>query len=443
MTLLQPGTGRAIPISAVPNSYTARLLADVGAEAACLGGGLPDHPSERLAASGLMALTGRAGRSPVPCPVPLADCADACLEAFRVLSGCRVLETTRGGRLLAERAALSGSERNGPVSPGGSCRLLESKDGCVAINLARREDWELTPAWIQHDGSCDWDAVADSVAGLATGYLVERGRLLGLAVVDATTIPASGTGWLQVSHVGSAVREKRGTPRILDLSSLWAGPLCSHLWQQAGAEVIKVEGSRRPDGARAGPAEFFNLLNGGKQCLILDLHTVEGRRELLELARSVDIVLEGSRPRALRQMGIFAEELLASNPGMTWVSITGYGRREPEANWIAYGDDAGVAAGLSAILHQVTGDWLICGDAIADPLTGLHAALAGWASWLAGGGHLLDLALERTVRHCITATAPPDNDYRQRYAQWQRHLATHRMAALPPQCRSGGATSTP
>jgi crotonobetainyl-CoA:carnitine CoA-transferase CaiB-like acyl-CoA transferase len=125
------------------------------------------------------------------------------------------------------------------------------------------------------------------------------------------------------------------------------------------------------------------------------------------------------------------------------VSITGYGRGEPQANWIAYGDDAGVAAGLSAILHQVTGQWLICGDAIADPLTGLHAALAGWASWLAGGGHLVELSLEQTVRHCITSTAPAGNNYRDRQARWISYLQEHRIVPRAPQRRSEAPASTP
>jgi hypothetical protein len=375
--------------------------------------------------------------------VPLASCADACLDAFRAVSGRPVLAETKGAQLLAERAAITDSDRNGSVSPGGSCRLLASRDGRVGVNLAREEDWELTPAWIGHDGTADWHAIATGIAGFTTETLVTRGRLLGLAVVDATTVPDDETPWLQVTTCGAPRQNRHPAPRVLDLSSLWAGPLCSHLWQRAGAEVIKVEGARRPDGARAGSMEFFRLLNGGKQQRTLDLRSGSGRRELLALIRSVDIVLEGSRPRALRQMGILAEELLESAPGLTWVSITGYGRGEPRENWIAYGDDAGVAAGLSAILHEVTGDWLLCGDAIADPLTGLHAALAGWAGWLSGGGRLFDLALERTVRHCITATAPPANNYRHRYAQWKRYLEERHVTAKAPRRRNGGTASAP
>ena len=230
-------------------------------------------------------------------------------------------------------------------------------------------------------------------------------------------------------------------PLVIDLSSLWAGPLCSHLWQQAGARVIKVESQRRPDGARNGSSEFFQLLNQGKEFLSLPLHSASGWEALKSLLLEADIVLEASRPRALRQMGMVAEELLAAKPGLSWVSITGYGREEPQANWIAYGDDAAIAAGLSAVLHQATDDWLICGDAIADPLTGLHAALAGWASWRAGGGNLVALSLEQTVRHCITATAPPDTDYRARLQRWQADLESEGMVARAPARRTGRGAS--
>jgi crotonobetainyl-CoA:carnitine CoA-transferase CaiB-like acyl-CoA transferase len=209
---------------------------------------------------------------------------------------------------------------------------------------------------------------------------------------------------------------------VVDLSSLWAGPLCSRLWQAAGAEVLKVESRRRPDGGRRGSAAFFQQLHRGKTFVSLDLHNSEGQEALRKLILDADIVLEASRPRALRQMGIYAEDLIAASPGLTWVSITGHGRGSPQENWIAYGDDAGIAAGLSAAIHHCCGQWLVCGDAIADPLTGIHAALAGWAGWLAGGGCLLDLSLVETVRHCITATAPLRGGYRTRYRDWSRHL---------------------
>src|SRR3546814_5825467 len=93
--------------------------------------------------------------------------------------------------------------------------------------------------------------------------------------------------------------------------------------QRCGADVIKVEGSARPDGARRGPSAFFDLLNAGKRSVALDLQSPRGRAQLRELLRGADIVIEASRPRALRQMGIDAETLLHEQPQLTWLALNG------------------------------------------------------------------------------------------------------------------------
>ena len=185
---------------------------------------------------------------------------------------------------------------------------------------------------------------------------------------------------------------------MLDLSALWAGPLCGRLLALSGARVVKVESVGRPDGARYGPPGFYAALNADKESVALDLRTPEGVGCLRRLLERADAVIESARPRALAQLGIDAEALVAE--GLVWVSITGYGRREPEGRWIAYGDDAAAAAGLAA----ATGDPdapLFCGDAIADPLTGLHAAVAALAHLRAGEGALLELALRDVAAHCL------------------------------------------
>ncbi len=418
----------------VAGRYARKLLGDLGASVQ-ITDSQQLHPARRWADSGLMALP---GSPPALCPVPLPDCADGTLDAFRSLVGTQLLPTVRGSQLLAERAAISGDKTSPSSSPGDHCRLLPTRDGVIGLNLARDDDWLLLPAWLSEEQAHTWDSIQPFLLSRSTEMLVERGRLLGLAVVDAQGIPSGPCSWVRCSERPVSPPAKTGKPLVLDLSSLWAGPLCSHLWQAAGAEVIKIESSVRPDGARSGSAEFFDLLNRGKRAVTLDLHKKSGQRELYKLIQQADIILEGSRPRALRQMGIFAEDMIREKPGLSWVSITGYGRQEPQANWIAYGDDAAVAAGLSAIMHEATGQWLICGDAIADPLTGLHAALAGWASWLAGGGHLIALSLEQTVRHCITMTAPKDNDYRARHRQWSQYLVKKGIVPAAPQRRHGG-----
>lgn len=380
------------------------------------------HPAGRMAECGLPTSAGTA------VPPPLAECADDTLNAFRALAGYHLLPGISGTDLLRERAALA---EPGDRATHNHCRLLPSADGVIGVNLPRATDWDLLPAWLEVAQALDWASLARCVATRTSCDLVERAQLLGLAVVNATTIPRPPTEWLTYRTYTGATGPRNRGPRVIDLSSLWAGPLCSRLWREAGAEVIKVESTQRPDGARFGPPAFFEQMHTGKQCIALDLHRDSGQRALRELIREADMVLEASRPRALRQMNIHAEELLAERPGLTWVSITGYGRKPPCDNWIAYGDDAGIAAGLSAVVHACTGEWRICGDAIADPLTGMHAALAGWASWLGGGGHLLDISLMRTVRHCITATAPDSKDYPGRYQRWSAHLGGHDPTPSP------------
>ena len=414
--------------------YGATLLRQLGCKPeVTLDSDAGRHPAAAWARCGLMAIVGDDGNGASLCPVPLPDCADGALRAFRALSETPVLAGIDGASLLTERAAITGYTANGDTSLQGHCRLLASADGHIAINLARADDWELLPALTGLNRPFDWLSLAPVLADMTTAQILEQGQLLGLAVVDATTLPTTVHPWFAIAHRGTPRTGTTGpAPRVVDLSSLWAGPLCSHLWQQAGAEVIKVESSQRPDGGRRGSPAFFRLLNVGKQQRQLDLRSDSGRRALRALIADADIVIEASRPRALRQMGLVAEDIIDSQPGLTWLSITGYGRDEPAANRVAYGDDAGIAAGLSAILHNVTGRWLVCGDAIADPLTGLHGALAGWASWRSGGGQLIDLPLSAVVRHCITATAPDHGDYRHRYREWQQYLQQRHIVPAPP-----------
>ncbi|MGH8461313.1 MAG: CoA transferase [Stenotrophobium sp.] len=377
------------------------------------------HPALSWARSGLMALTGFADAAPLMCPLPLAACADGALAALVSLAPADAFDDLNGAGLLAGRAAIAGHARNGVVSPGGSCRLLTTRDGQIALNLARDDDRALLPAWLEDESVTDGATLDKAVRAQTMHNLVERGRLLGLAVAPVVPPPSRHTPWFTVTHQGARAATRRARPRVLDLSSLWAGPLCGHLLQRCGAEVIKVESLQRPDGARRGPPEFFDLLNAGKRSVMLDFASVQGRAQLLALIAQADIVIEASRPRALRQMGIHAEALIDEHPGLTWVSLSGYGRGEPQENWIAYGDDASVAAGLSYLMREATGAAVIVGDAIADPLTGLHAALAAWACHRQGRGQLLSLALTDVVRHCIQFDRPISAEaLKQRQRDW-------------------------
>ncbi len=349
-------------------------------------------PQLAWALSGAMALSGYARGTPRLAPGPLATFARDEVEALARASGSARLRALDGAALLGERAATAGLRRRGRTSPGGSCRLLRTNDGWLALNLARADDVALLPAWLASEPDVfarePWPAVEERCLDADSDDLVERGGLLGLPVAHAASplrlcpeahgIAARGTS-----------REPRTQPLVLDLSSLWAGPLCTHLLQLAGARVIKVESPSRPDGARRGPRAFFDLLNAGKRSVALDLGGAEGRAALRQLIEQADIVVENSRPRALQHMDISAERSVAEIPGLVWVSITGYGRA---CDRVAFGDDAACAAGLAGAVGDAAGP-LFCGDAIADPLTGIHAGRSAWEAHRAGGGVLLDIAL--------------------------------------------------
>ena len=165
--------------------------------------------------------------------------------------------------------------------------------------------------------------VGSKGVGRARGSaLLERAALLGLPVARLGEMSAPG---VVASRLGDA--PPLSGPEdllVVDLSSLWAGPLCGDLLAVPG-RVVKVESSSRPDGARRGPASFFDLLNGAKRSVALDFNDPNQRAPLGRLVHSADVVIEASRPRRLEQLGIVAADMVASGPRL-WVSITAYGR---------------------------------------------------------------------------------------------------------------------
>ncbi len=397
---------------------------------------LSEHHQRLWASSGAMWLTGESKGPPLCNPVPLAACAHGALLALSRLAPGATLPSA--SELLGERAAIAGLRRSGAIAAGGGCRLLACDDGALAINLPRSVDWELLPALLDNAPVTNWDSLARELSRRHVADMTDSAALLGLAVAAVAPPPSilDEISWYRIAHVGSAIPALSRAPRVVDLSALWAGPLCTHLFSLLGAEVIKVESRDRPDGARQGPGQFFDLMNAGKASVAIDLSSPVGRNQLKALVRSADIVVESSRPRGLQQMDIWAEQLIDEQPGLTWISITGYGRGDGQGNRIAYGDDAGAAAGLTAALQAVAGDRVFCSDAIADPLTGMHAALAGWASWLSGGGRLLDISLFDVVRHCTQQPQAPCLPVEGEGDDWRVVFADGLQAVARPRARS-------
>ncbi len=351
----------------------------------------------RWATSGVMALTGWPDE-PLGPPAGLVEGVDRL--------GCR-FEGLDALALLGERAALMGLWRRGDMSCGGSCRLLPSADGFVAVSLPRAEDMELVPAWLELDRvpasvPAVWSAVAQHLLDRDPQPLVERAALLGLPVARVGEPPA-GTGVTRLPLGDASPRYDLSGLLVVDLSALWAGPLCGALLGSAGAAVLKVESTQRPDGARRGPAEFFDLLNGHKRSVALDLRDPVGVRTLHDIVRRADVVIEASRPRALAQLGLDGTSVVRAGGPQVWVSITGYGRSGETANRVAFGDDAAAAGGLVVW----SGDRpLFCADAVADPLTGLTAAGACLEALESGGRWLLDVSMSAVSAALSGPTLP-------------------------------------
>jgi hypothetical protein len=337
-----------------------------------------------------------------------------------------------GGRLdvdplatLGHRAALAGLHRQGTTSCGGATRLLPARDGWLAVSLARPSDVELVPAWFEIDGpglpatgdatEGVWATVAAHVAASPVGPILERALLLGLpaaALPGTPPVPVVAPPPLAPLPVRATAVTPARVPDapppaslagllVVDLSSLWAGPLAGALLGAAGATVVKVESTGRPDGARAGPPAFFDLLNGHKRSVALDLGDPGDVRLLRRLLARADVVVEASRPRALEHLGIDALGLLSAGGPRVWVSITGHGRTGPARDRVGFGDDAAVAGGL--VCRQ--GDRpVFCADAVADPASGMVAAAATLGALAAGGRWLLDVAMSGVAAHLAGPT---------------------------------------
>ena len=290
--------------------------------------------------------------------------------------------------LVVERAPILGHRGWGAVSAGGSCRILTTADGQIAANLPRVEDQSSVAAWLDAPiEGADWASIERAVQQVTSSELLSRAKLLGMpiSVVGETKVPLGFE-----YNIGKEIRLKQ-KPRVVDLSSMWAGPLCSWYLMRCGAEVTKIESTLRPEKPRNRPDIFYQRLNQGKEIIPLDFSSSIDHELLRNIIRESDIIIEGSRPRALEHLGIDAKEEVER--GAIWCSITGYGRRW-NPHRVGFGDDAAAGANL---LAEINGSLWFMGDAIADPITGATAATLVLGHWLGCSSALLDLGLSPTA----------------------------------------------
>lgn len=344
------------------------------------------------AESGAMALTGRAGGPPLVAPAGLVRSAmSAAADVATMTARFGTAVHLDGAALLGERAALAGMTRQGSVSVGGAARFERAADGWVALNLPRHDDIAALPALLEADVEPeDWPTVRALIGARPVADLIDRGRLLGLAVARPDERSPSASPGRELAW--GPPRRATGRPLVVDLTSLWAGPLAGSILAAAGARVIKVEGRNRPDGARLGPAPFFDLMNGAKEMLAIDFTDRDDVRLLRRLIDTADLVIEASRPRAMEQIGIHPT-MVVTEAATSWLSITAHGRTD-EPDRVGFGDDAAVAGGLWS---SAEGGPVFVADAVADPLTGLVAAALGAELLAADRAAVLEAPLSRVA----------------------------------------------
>lgn len=192
--------------------------------------------------------------------------------------------------------------------------------------------------------------------------------------------------------------------RILDLSRILAGPYCTMILGDQGAEVLKVERPGTGDDTRTwgppfsgGESAYYICCNRNKKSIVIDLKTPRGLELVRELAKVSDVMVENFTPGLTRRMGLDYDTLHKLNPGLVYASITAYGQDGPYRDRPGYDMVLSAVGGLMWITGERNGNPCKVGVAITDVLTGVYASGAITSALLwrerSSRGQFLDISL--------------------------------------------------
>ena len=192
--------------------------------------------------------------------------------------------------------------------------------------------------------------------------------------------------------------------RVLDLSHALAGPYCSTMLADYGADVIKIETPGSGDISRAwgsplpgGETAYFISLHRNKRGVVLDLKHPEGRETFMRLAEKSDVVLENFRIGVLKRLGLGYDAVKARNPGIVYCSISGFGQDGPYRDRAALDLIVQAESGMISVTGSDGGDGARCGVSIADMAAGMNAAygimLALRVKEKTGAGQFIDISM--------------------------------------------------
>ena len=206
--------------------------------------------------------------------------------------------------------------------------------------------------------------------------------------------------------------------RIVDLSAIISGPMATQILADQGADVIKVEGPGPGDlvrylgPQRNGMTAMFAAVNRNKRAIVLNLKAPEGKAILLDLVRKADVFVENFRPGAIAKLGLGYEALRAINPGLIYVSMSGFGDTGPYAPRRVYDPVIQAVSGFSDTQkNATTGEPQLIQTLACDKITAITAAQAITAALYAKargrGGRLVEL----NMLDCAIAFLWPDSFY--------------------------------
>jgi crotonobetainyl-CoA:carnitine CoA-transferase CaiB-like acyl-CoA transferase len=235
--------------------------------------------------------------------------------------------------------------------------------------------------------------------------------------------------------------------RVLDLSQVFAGPTCTRILAELGADVIKVEARQRLDVPRSlimtdndagdepwNRACYFAVHNAGKRGITLDLTSERGRELLKGLIPHCDILVESYTPRVMKDFGLDYEAVRRLKPDVIMLSMSGYGQTGPCSNWSAYGMGLEPASGISAGTGYRDGPPIRSGISFTDPLTGVLGAGAVLAALhyrqRTGRGQWIDLSQQEGA---IALLGPVLMDY-QMNGRVAERLGNRSSWAAPQGC---------
>ncbi|WP_339128821.1 CoA transferase [Streptomyces sp. f51] len=201
--------------------------------------------------------------------------------------------------------------------------------------------------------------------------------------------------------------------RVLDLATLFAGPLAATMLGDFGAEVVKVEHPTQPDPSRGhGPSKdgiglWWKLLGRNKRTITLDLSKRGGRETLLRLAADADVIIENFRPGTLEKWDLGWAELSAANPRLVLARVTAFGQFGPYAHRPGFGTLAEAMSGFAAITGEPDAPPTLPPFGLADSIAGLATAYAVMAALRArertGEGQVIDMAI---IEPILTVLGP-------------------------------------